>query len=121
MAEFIDVCTSAIEVAYGRDPANVDVAPGVTVPAPLPMLLAYLLYLASTAPDDDLERLADWFAHVDRPTWKRLGFAQAPPRLHVELAFSLMAQRQHQAPELYSLIALVELLAGADLLYGLRS
>jgi hypothetical protein len=122
VAEFIDVCTAAIEVAFGRSLSRCDVAPGVAVEQRLPLLLAYLLYLASTAPDDaDADRLADWFSHVDRATWKRLGFDERPSRLHVELAFTLLRERAHQAPQLHGLIALVEFLAGAGLLHGLRS
>lgn len=120
VAEFIEVCESAIEVAYGDDVASAEFAPGVAVSAPLPMLLAYLLYLAAAAPDDTPERVSDWYAHVDRVTWERLGFATAPARLEVELAFSLMGRHEHQAPELRSLIAFVEFLAGADMLRGVR-
>lgn len=122
LAEFVDVCTAAIEVAFGRTLERCNVAPGVAVPTPLPMLLAYLLYLASTAPaDEDPDRFADWFGHVERATWRRLGFTDAPARLEVELAFTLLRERAHQAPELHGLIALVEFLAGAGLIYGLRS
>lgn len=92
--EFVAVCTSAIEVAFGEDLRRCDVAPGVAVPAPLPMLLAYLLYVAATAPDDeDPARLADWLQRADRATWTRLGFDAPPSRLHVELAFSLLRER----------------------------
>jgi len=71
--------------------------------------------------EQDPARLADWFEHADRATWKRLGFTDRPPRLQVEHAFSLMGQRAHQAPGLCGVIALVEFLAGAALLRGVRS
>jgi hypothetical protein len=118
VAEFIDVCLCAIDVAFdGRE-----LLPDVAVEEPRQMLLAYLLYLAATAPDDaDPSRLADWLAHVDRGTWRLLHFSRAPRRLDIELAFSLIGRRQHQAPELRGLIALVQLLAGAELLRGLRA
>lgn len=122
VGEFIESCRSAIDVAFARNPEECEVAPGVATVTPLPLLLAYLLYLASTAPDAEVDEAFDgWFDHVDHSTWERLGFAQRPPRLSVALAFELMGAREHQAPELHGLIALVEFLAGAGLLHGVRS
>jgi len=121
VAEFVDVCDAAIDIAFDEPPTP-DLLPGLAVEQPLAMLKAYLLYLAATAPHDQKPgRLEDWFEHVDVATWRKLGFERRPARLHVELAFALAREREHQAPELRGLIALVELLSGAALLRGVRA
>jgi hypothetical protein len=96
--------------------------PGVHVAHQRELLNAYLLFVASDATnEDDPDRLANWYARMTADVWKLLGFSQRPSLLTLELAFSLLEQRDHQAPELRALILAVRFFGGADLLRGLSA
>jgi len=125
LGEFIDACDSAIELAF-NDPASADPLPGVDVPRAASVLKAYLLFLASERTFADSEVGAEAFERfyecLPAEVWRQLGFGNQPPaKMKLALAFSLIGQREHQAPELRGVIWLIGDLAASGLLAGVRA
>ena len=127
LAEFIDICDTAIDCAFDLPSSGADVLPGIDVPSPVSMLKAYLLYVACEAPSGlqgwSSGQYADWYRRVSGDVWRLLGFGdRPPPRLRVELAFAALSEGPgHQAPELRALVFAVEQFTTAGMLRGLRS
>lgn len=124
VAEFIGVCDAALDLAFD-DPREAVLAPDVDVPQPGSFIKAYLLFLATEGicPNADVEpgTFEAWFERVSPAVWSLLGFEQPPSRMMVGLAFSLLGQREHQAPELRALIWALGELAAVNLMPGLRA
>lgn len=122
--DFIHACEHALTLAFDAD--NPDVTPGVEVDQPRAMLKAYLLFLATwgaMAGDERLDAadVNDWGQSVTPAVWQLLGFDRPPTLLSIGLAFSLLGNRQHQAPELRALIWAVGDFAACNLMPGLRA
>ena len=63
-----------------------------------------------------------WHGRLSAEVWWLLGFGQRPPeKMRLALAFSLIAQREYQAPELRGVIWLVDGRASSKLLAGVRA
>jgi hypothetical protein len=124
IAHFIDACDSALDLAFD-EPGVAELLPGVDVAQPAAMLKAYLLFLAteSRAAGGPVPGAVEgWYERVTPMGGRLLGFGErAPAKMMVGLAFSLIGEREHQAPELRALIWLVGDLAGCKLLPGLSS
>lgn len=123
MEAFIEVCGAALDLAFD-DPGSAELMPGVDIEEPLAVVKAYLLFLANVGLMPTSETSADvyddWHETVTEPVWKLLGFERKPPTMALGMAFMLLAQREHQAPELRALIWAVGELAAARLLPGVR-
>jgi len=123
IAEFIDSCDSAIccGMAVGADPL-----PGVDVERPWSMFKAYLLLLANeglTPQSDALDSklIKDWHARVTARVWRLLEFDGEPSLLTVQLAFSLLSEHGHLAPEMRALAWAVGDFAACGFMPGLRA
>lgn len=116
LVEFIESCETVMQVAFD-DPAAAELMPGVAVSDQASVLKAFLTYVACVAPNhEDPAQLAAWLDRCQPRLWSALGFRRPPTTTTVELAFSLLVDRAHQAPELRALVAAVECFASADLL-----
>jgi len=123
LADFIDACDTAVVVAFD-DPAAADWLPGVDVPRPASVLKAYLLFLAQERclpAELDAAAFERWYQRVPADVWQLLEFHRPPVKLKLSLAFSLIGQPQHQAPQLRGLIWLLGDLAACGLLPGVRA
>lgn len=124
VAEFIGVCDVALDLAFD-DPREAVLAPDVDVPQPGSFIKAYLLFLTTEGicPTADVEpgSFDAWYERVSPAVWSLLGFEQPPSKMMVGLTFSLLGQREHQAPELRALIWALGELAAVNLMPGLRS
>jgi hypothetical protein len=119
LVEFVESCETVMEVSF-EDPAAAELLPGVAVGEQAAVLKAFLTYVACVAPHhEDPEQLAGWLARCQPRLWTTLGFKRAPSTTMLELAFSLLCDRGHQAPELRALVAAVECFASAKLLQEL--
>jgi hypothetical protein len=114
LVEFVESCETVMQVACDR---AAELLPGVAVDDPAAMLKAFLTYVACAAPDhEDPAQLTAWLARCQPRLWSLLGFQRPPSLTTVELAFSLLCDRGHQAAELRALVAAVECFASAKLL-----
>lgn len=125
VADFIDACDTAIGLAFD-DPTTADLTPGLDVEEPAAMLKAYLLFLASWSPHAgresfDAADVDDWFEAVTPRVWLLLAFRSQPSRLAIGLAFSLLGDAEHQAPELRALLWAVRDFAASGLMPGLAA
>lgn len=125
VVDFVAACDAAVDLAFD-DPSAADFTPGLDVEEPAAMLKAYLLFLACWYPfsrgeDFDASAVDDWFEHVTPPVWRLLGFRAPPTRLSLGLAFSLLGEREHQAPELRALLWAVRDFAASGLMPGLAA
>lgn len=125
VAQFVEACDTAIDLAFDT-PGATELLPGVDVAMPFELLKAYLLFLATEglccASDIEAGVCEAWFEGVTSHVWKLLGFAErAPAKMTVQLAFTLIGQREHQAPELRALIWAIGDLAASNVMPGLRS
>jgi hypothetical protein len=123
--DFIEALDNALDLAFaGVDAA--DLTPGVDIEHPAAMLKAYLLFLVgrgAMAGDDSIDAsdFDDWSEQVAPGVWRLLGFPRPPALLTVALAFSVLGNPQHQAPELRALIWAVGDFASSNLLPSLRA
>jgi hypothetical protein len=125
VAQFIDICDTALDLAFD-EPGSAVLLPDVDVPTPEAVLKAYLLFLATEGIHPEAEagpaRFDAWYERVTPPVWRLLGFEDDPPaKLVLSMAFSLLGQREHQAPEVRALIWALGDLASCNLLRGVRS
>lgn len=98
LVEFVASCETVMHVAFD-DPAAAELLPGVAVGDQSAVLKAFLTYVACVAPQhEDPEQLTDWLARCQPRLWRALGFKRAPSTTTLELAFSLLCDRSHQAP-----------------------
>lgn len=116
LVEFVESCETVMQVVFD-DPGTAELMPGVAVVEQAALLKAFLAYVACVAPQhEDPEQLTRWLARCQPRLWAALGFKRPPAATTVELAFSLLCDRNHQAPELRALVAAVECFASANLL-----
>lgn len=117
LGEFIESCSTVVEVVLGREDAPV---PLDGIPYPAAVFKAYLLFLACYAPESEnwRERF-DWGERLDSfcecllpEVSELLGFdGLFPTRFEVELAFAAFAHASYEESELRAFMLGVELFA----------
>lgn len=103
-----------------------ELLPGIDVAQPVAMLKAFLLFLVTEAlhansDNIDGELVTAWHGRVTPRLWTLLGFRPEPSLLTVQLAFSLLGESEHLAPEMRALVWAVGDFAACGLMPGLTS